>query len=111
MLELVDVVGRLGREDLDGVLVADVIGALDRVERVLLGAVFSRVAESCVDTAFSCAGMASGRMELRYDPDVGACVVGLNRGAHTCAAGSDHEHIVHGFHVVKVHHAAAHVRR
>ena len=42
VLELVDVAGRLVAEDLDRVLVAEVVGALDRVERVLLGAVLGR---------------------------------------------------------------------
>ena len=37
VLELVDVVRRLVAEDLDRVLVAEVVGALDRVEGVLLG--------------------------------------------------------------------------
>ena len=36
VLELVDVAGRLAREDLDRVLVAEVVGALDRVEGVRL---------------------------------------------------------------------------
>ena len=37
VLELVDVAGRLAREDLDRVLVAEVVGALDRVVGVDLG--------------------------------------------------------------------------
>ena len=42
VLELVDVARRLGAEDLDRVLVAEVVGALDRVEGVLLGVVLGR---------------------------------------------------------------------
>ena len=52
VLELVDVAGRLGREDLDRVLVSQVVGALHGVERVLLRAVLGGVAERRVDAAF-----------------------------------------------------------
>jgi hypothetical protein len=52
VLELVDVAGRLAREDLDRVLVSEVVGALHGVERVRLRTVFPRVAEGCVDAAF-----------------------------------------------------------
>ena len=51
VLELVDVARRLAREDLDRVLVAEVVGALDGVERVDLGVVVARVAERRVDPA------------------------------------------------------------
>ena len=59
VLELVDVARRLVAEDLDRVLVAEVVGALDRVERVLLGVVLGRVAERRVDPAFGRAGVAA----------------------------------------------------
>ena len=42
VLELVDVARRLVAEDLDRVLVAEVVGALDGVERVRLGVVLAR---------------------------------------------------------------------
>ena len=87
------------REDLDRVLVADVVGALDGVEGVALRRVLGGVAERGVDAALGRAGMAAGRMELRDDADVGARVVGLDRRAHTCAAGADDEHVVRCFHV------------
>jgi hypothetical protein len=38
--------------------------------------------------------MAPGRVQLRDDCDVGARVVCLDRGAHACAAGADHEYVV-----------------
>ena len=59
VLELVHVVGGLVAEDLDRVLVAEVIGALDRVECVRLGIVLRRVSERRVDAALGCAGVAA----------------------------------------------------
>ena len=99
VLELVDVLGRLAREDLDRVLVAEVVGALDRVERVALGGVVGRVPERRVDAALGRAGVAAGRVQLRDDRDVRARVVGLDRGAHACATRADHEYVV-----LRVHH-------
>ena len=81
MLELVDVAGRLVAEDLDRVLVAEVVGALDRVERVLLGVVLGRVAERRVDAALGRAGVAARRVELGDERDVRA----LRRSASMAA--------------------------
>ena len=92
-LELVDVARRLAREDLDRVLVAEVVGALDGVERVRLGVVVRLVAERRVDAALGRARVAARRVELRDDRDACARVVGLDRGAHACAAGADDEHV------------------
>ena len=94
VLELVDVAGRLAAEDLDRVLVAEVVGALDRVEGVRLGAVLAGVPERRVDAALGRAGVAAGRMELRDDRDVGAGIVSFDRGAHACATRADHEYVV-----------------
>ena len=91
--------GASRREDLDRVLVADVVGALDRVEGVDLGRVLGRVPERGVDAALGRAGMAAGRVELRDHPDVCAGVVGLDRGAHAGAAGADDQDVVGRFHV------------
>ena len=98
VLELVDVAGRLVAEDLDRVLVAEVVGALDRVERVLLGVVLGRVAERRVDPALGRARVAADRVDLRDERDVGARVVGLDRRAHAGAAGADDEDVVLRFH-------------
>ncbi len=51
VLELVDVARGLPGQDLDRVLVAEVVGALDRVEGVRLGVVVARVSERRVDAA------------------------------------------------------------
>ena len=98
VLELVDVVGGLVAEDLDRVLVAEVVGALDRVVGVLLGVVVGRVPERGVDPALRGPGVAADRMDLREKRDVGAEIVGLDRGAHAGAPGADDEHVVRCFH-------------
>ena len=98
VLELVHVAGRLVAEDLDRVLVAEVVGALDRVERVLLGAVLGGVPERRVDPALGRAGVAADRMDLREKRDVGAEIVCLDRGAHPGAPGADNEDVVRRFH-------------
>ena len=77
VLELDDLVrGRLA-EDLDRVLVADVVGALDGVEGVVVGGVLGLVAERRVDPALGGAGVAADRVDLRHQGDVRA---GLVRG-------------------------------
>ena len=91
--------GASRREDLDRVLVAEVVGALDRVEGVRLGRVLGRVPERRVDAALGRAGVAAGRVELRDHADVGACVVGLDGRAHAGAAGADDQDVVRRFHV------------
>ena len=97
-LELVDVARRLAREDLDRVLVAEVVRALDGVEGVRLGVVVGLVAERRVDAPLRGAGVAARRVELRDDGDAGAGVVRLDRGAHAGAAGADDEHVERGVH-------------
>ena len=94
VLELVDVAGRLAREDLDRVLVADVVGSLDRVEGVRLDGVLGGVPECRVDPALGRARVAARRMELRDHSDVRACVIRLDRRAHTGAAGADNQDVV-----------------
>ena len=94
VLELVDVARRLAREDLDRVLVAEVVGALDGVEGVRLRIVVARVPERRVDAALGRAGVAARRVELRDHGDVRARVVRLDRGAHTGAAGADDQDVV-----------------
>ncbi len=98
VLELVDVAGRLGREDLDRVLVAEVVGALDRVERVRLGAVLRAVPERGVDAALGRAGMAAGRVQLRDHAHLRTGVVRLDGSAHAGATGADDQDVVLGLH-------------
>jgi hypothetical protein len=100
VLELVDVVRRLLAEHLDRVLVAEVVGALDGVERVKLGAVLGRIAERRVDAALRRSGVAANWVDLGEERDVGACVEGLDRRTHSRAAGADDQHVVLGVHLL-----------
>ena len=63
-----------------------------------LGRVLGGVAERRVDAALGGAGVAAGRVELRDHADVGAGIVGLDRGAHAGAAGADDQDVVGRFH-------------
>ena len=94
VLELVDVAGPLLAHDGDRILVAQVVGALDGEERVLLGRVLRRVAERGVDAALRGARMAARGMQLRDDGDVGAVPRGLDCGAHPGDPGTDHNDVV-----------------
>jgi hypothetical protein len=94
VLELDDVAGRLAREDLDRVLVAEVVGALDRVVRMDLGRVVGGVPERRVDAALGRSGMGPGRMQLRDHGHVRARVVRLDGRAHARAAGAHHQDVV-----------------
>jgi hypothetical protein len=94
VLELVDVARRLLAEDLDRVLVAEVVRALDRVEGVLLRVVLGGVPERGVDAALGRPGVATHRVDLRQERDVGARVVRLDRGAHARETSPEHQHVV-----------------
>src|SRR5207253_2729206 len=94
VLELVDVARRLAREDLDRVLVAQVVGALDGVERVGLGAVLGGVAERSIDPALRRTGVRTRRVQLRDHHHVCARIVGSNGGAHAGAAGTHHQDVM-----------------
>ena len=85
-------------EDLDRVLVAEVVGALHRVEGVLLRAVLGRVPERGVDAALGRAGVAPRRVELGDDADVRTGVEGLDRGTHARATRPDDDDVVHDAH-------------
>src|SRR6185503_1803887 len=98
VLELVDVVGRLVAEHLDRVLVAEVVRALDRVERVLFGVVLRGVAKGRVDAALRRAGVAANGMDLGDERHVRPLVVGLDSRAHAGTAGTDDEDVVLRFH-------------
>jgi hypothetical protein len=98
VLELVHVARRLVAEHLDRVLIPEIVGALDRIERVFLRVVLGGVPERRVDAAFRRSGMAADGMDLRDQRHVRPRVVGLDSGAHTGTAGADDQDIVLGLH-------------
>ena len=98
-LQLVDVPRRLAREDLDRVLVAEVVGALDRVECVGVGVVLRLVAERRVDASLGGPRVAARRVELRHDRDTSPRIVGFDRRAHARAAGAHNQHVEGSVHL------------
>ena len=68
--------------DLDGVLVAEVVAAFDRLEGVLFPVV-AAVGEGGVDAALGGAGVAADGIELANEGGVGAVGIGGEGGAHT----------------------------
>src|SRR5690349_11742635 len=90
-----DLLRRLAAHDLDRVLVAEVVGALDRVEGVRL----PRVAwvERRVDPALGSVGMRANRVDLADDPDRDALLRGGECGALAGEAGADHQYVM-GWH-------------
>ena len=91
VLELDDHLDRAPAHVLDRVLVAEVVGALDRVVHVPVPVVLGRVGERRGDAALRGDGVRAGRKHLREhrDPQVGARE--LERRAHAGAARADHD--------------------
>src|SRR5690606_40285654 len=79
VLELDDGARGVLAHRLDGVLVAEVVRALDGVEGVPEPVVRLLVAEGGADAALRGAGVAAQRVELRDDGDVGAAFTGVER--------------------------------
>ena len=93
VLELDDRLDRLAGQDLGGVLVDQVVAALDGVEHVPLPVVLLEVAESGADTALGGAGVGAGGIELGQDGGVDALAGQLQSGPQTGAAGADDDRI------------------
>ena len=93
VLEVEDGVDRLLRQDLGGVLVDEVVAALDGVEGVPLPVVVLDVGERGGHAALGRAGVRAGRVELRDDGGAGVRP-GLDRGAHPRAPGADDDDVV-----------------
>ena len=92
VLEGDQVARSLAGHDLDGVLVAEVIGTLDGVEHVRFPGVV--VAQGAVDTALRAASVAAHRVHLAEKRDIGAGIGGRDGGPQTGQAGADDEHVV-----------------
>src|SRR5204863_8406732 len=94
MLVLDDLLRRLASHDLDGVLVAEVVGALDGDESVRLPGVLG--VERRVDAALRRVRVRADRVNLRQDPDRDALLGGRKRGALPGQAGTDHKDVMEG---------------
>ena len=79
VLELDHGLDRLAGQDLGGVLVDEVVAALDRVEHVPLPVVLLLVAQGGTDAALGGAGVGAGRVELGQDGRVDAGLGELER--------------------------------
>ena len=95
VLEVEDLLRRLAAHDLDRVLVAQVVGALDRVEGVRLPGVAG--VEGRVDPALGRIGMRADGVDLADDPDRDALLGGRQGGPLSGQAGTDYENVM-GWH-------------
>jgi hypothetical protein len=93
LLEVEDRVDGLLGHDLGGVLVDQVVTALDGVEGVPLPVVLLDVRQGRAHAALGRAGVGPGRVELGDDGRAGACR-GLQCGAHPRAARTDDDDVV-----------------
>ena len=84
---------RLPTHDLDGVLVAQVVAALDRVVGVV-APVIAPIGQRGVDAALGRVGVASHRVYLADDGHVGAVAVGGQRRTHPRQPCAYDQHIV-----------------
>ena len=94
VLEPQDLVGRLAAHDLDRVLVAEVVRALDRVVRVGLPRVLG--IERRVDPAGGCDRVRADGMDLRDDRDRRPGLRGRERRTLACQACTDNQNVVGG---------------
>src|SRR5512139_873343 len=93
VLELVHRAGRLAAHELDRVLVAQPIAALDRVVHVPFPAVVVDVGERGGDAALRRHGVRARRKYLRYHRDLVVRARELQRRAEPCAAAADDERV------------------
>jgi hypothetical protein len=93
LLQVEDRVDGLFRHDLGGVLVDQVVAALDRVEGVPFPVVFFDVRQRGAHAALCRAGVGPRRVELGEDRGAGA-LAGFDGRAHAGAAGADDHHVV-----------------
>ena len=93
VLELVDDVRRLAAHELDRVLVAEPVGALDRVVEVIVPVVLAHVAERGADAALRRDRVRAGREHLGQHGDVQAGARQAQRRLHAGAAGADDDDV------------------
>ena len=93
VLELVDDLGRLAAHEFDGVLVTEVVGALDGVEHVPVPVVLAHVAQRGSDAALCRHRVRTGGEHLGEHGDVVAGLGQLQRAAHAGATGTDDDRV------------------
>ncbi|CAB3810431.1 hypothetical protein LMG28688_07252 [Paraburkholderia caffeinitolerans] len=93
VFQFVDGVRRFTAHELDRVLVAEPVGALDRVVEVEVPVVFAHVAERSADAALGSNGVRTRREHLREHADREARARQLQRGAHPRTARADDDHV------------------
>ena len=93
VLELVDDLGRLAAHEFDGVLVTEVVGALDGVEHVPVPVVLAHVAQRGPDAALCRHRVRTGGEHLGEHGDVVAGLGQLQRAAHAGATGTDDDRV------------------
>ena len=79
--------------ELDGVLVAQPVGALDGVVEVVVPVVFAHVAQRSGHAALRCNGVRAGGEHLGQHGHFQASAGELQRGAHAGAAGTDDDDV------------------
>jgi hypothetical protein len=94
VLGLEHLLATLFRQDLDGVLVAEVIGRLGGLVGVLLPRTAVLADAGAVDAALCGVGVRADGVDLRDHGDVGAHLLSADCGAHAGEAGADHEYVV-----------------
>ena len=88
-----DLVSRLAAHYLNGVLIGQIVAALDGVVCVVLPVV-AAVAQSGVDAPLGGVGVASHGVYLRHDRHVHAILAGRVSGPHSRKARPDHQHVM-----------------
>ncbi|MNV10168.1 hypothetical protein D3C71_1006820 [compost metagenome] len=93
VFKLVHNLGCFTAHELDGVLVAQPVGALDGVVEVVVPVVFGHVAQRCAHAALCSHGVRTGGENLGQRGHIQACAGEFKRGTHAGAACADDDDI------------------
>ena len=84
---------RFAAHYLDGILIAEIVAALDSVEGVV-SPIVSPVRQRRVDPALRRVRVAAHRMDLGDNGDIYTAVPGRESGSHAGESGADYQYIV-----------------